>query len=279
MSHQATLASTAPEAGPAVQGSVPPPPRRKVVRIYLLEAKYEMIKMLRMPSYLIPLFAFPLTFYAIFGVTMRHAAGAFDISKYLLASYGAAGVMMAVLFGFGSQVAAERGQGWMLFKRATPMPFSAYFTAKLASSLAFSAAVIVALFALAVGFAGVRLPAGTVAQLAGVLIAGSLPFAALGLAVGYCAGPNSAAPIINLLALPMAFASGMWIPIEVMPSLVQSLAPYLPAYHYSQLALAVIGAGRGVPAVRSLAYLAAFGLLCLALARFGYRRDEGKTYG
>jgi ABC-type Na+ efflux pump permease subunit len=42
------------------------------------------------------------------------------------------------LFGFGVTVAVERGQGWMEVKRTTPMPVSAYFTAKLAMAMIFS---------------------------------------------------------------------------------------------------------------------------------------------
>ena len=71
-------------------------------------------------------------------------AGRSTSPTYLLATYGAFGVMNVALFGFGVGVAIERGQGWMLFKRATPMPPFAYFFGKLAMALLF-AVVMVAL--------------------------------------------------------------------------------------------------------------------------------------
>ena len=44
--------------------------RRRVGHIYALEAKYEFLKLLRMPMYAIPTLAFPLVFYLLFGVAM-----------------------------------------------------------------------------------------------------------------------------------------------------------------------------------------------------------------
>ncbi len=253
-----------------------------LVRIYALEAKYEFLKVLRLPMYAIPTLTFPLLFYLLFGVAMaeRFAGGrAAYLSTYLLATYGCFGVMGAALFGFGVGVAVERGQGWMLVKRATPMPPLAHLVGKLAMSVLFGALIVAGLFALGATAGGVRLEPWQWPALAAVCVAGAIPFGAFGLAIGYLAGPNSAVPIVNLLYLPMAFASGLWIPISGLPEVMQRAAPWLPPYHYSQLALGVLGADRGDSAAVSVAALAAFTIVSLALAWLGYRRDEGRTFG
>ena len=201
------------------------------------------------------------------------------VSTYMLATYGAFGVMNTALFAFGVGVAAERGQGWMLFKRATPMPPFAHFAGKLAMSLLFGTIMIGALFLVGATAGGVRLPAATWLSLAGALIAGTLPFAAFGLAVGYWAGPNSAVAVLNLVALPSAFGSGMWIPIQMLPAVVKRIALFLPPYHYAQLALHTLGLDRGEPPAGHVAFLAVFTAVCLLLAWAGYRRDEGRTFG
>jgi ABC-2 type transport system permease protein len=267
-------------AAAAAAATRPAPARRRLARIYWLEAKAEARKALRLPAFVLPLFAFPVLFYLLFGVAMRYGSlGGVSVAAYLLATYGAFGVMNVALFGFGIGVAAERGQGWLLLKRATPMPPLALFAGKLAMSLLFGAGVIALLIGLGLGPGHVRLPAATLAELAAVLVAGALPFAAMGLAVGYWAGPNSAPALCNLLSLPMAFASGLWIPYPMLPSLVRQIARGLPAYHYAQLALGVIGAGSHQPAAGSLLYLAGFTAVMLLLARAGYLHDEGRTYG
>jgi len=254
---------------------------RNLWRIYGLEAKYELFKMMRLPMYAIPTLAFPLMFYLLFGVALGgRSAGPVSMATYMLATYGSFGIMGCALFGFGVGVAVERGQGWLLFKRATPMPTLAYFAGKLAMVLLFAVVLTAALFTLGATAGKADLPAGQWAALAAVLIAGALPFGAFGLALGSLAGPNSAPAVVNVLYLPLAFASGMWIPIQVLPKIFQVVAPWLPSYHYSQLALGVIGADQGrFSWMASAGVLAVFTAVSLLVARIAFRRDDGRTFG
>lgn len=256
-------------------------PSRNLGRIYWKEAKYELIKALRMPAYSLPTILFPVMFYVLFGLSFlkNQPAGGVSMAAYLLATYGSFGVMGAALFGFGVGVAVERGQGWMLLKRASPMPPAAYFTSKIVMSCLFGLTIVLLLFALGYLFGDVRMPVEGWFSLLGILVAGALPFCALGLAIGYLAGPNSAVAIVNLVYLPLAFASGLWIPVAVLPAFFKKLAPWLPPYHYSQLALKQLGADVGDSTAGHLVYLVAFTAICLGVAYLGYRRDEGKSYG
>jgi len=253
----------------------------QTLRIYFNEAKYEFLKLLRLPIYAISTIAFPLMFYVLFGLVLnqRQTVGSISVATYLLASYGAFGVIGASLFGFGVGVATERGQGWLQVKRASPMPPFAYFLAKLIMSSLFSLIVVLLLFTLGAAFGHVRMPLATWAALAGTLVMGALPFGAMGLAIGYFAGPNSAPAVCNVLYLPMAFASGLWVPMEFLPKFMQSIAPFLPPYHFVQLALAQVGARHIGGQWVHIAALNGFTLLFLVLAAVGYRRDEGKMYG
>jgi ABC-2 type transport system permease protein len=253
---------------------------RSMSRIYTLEAKSELLKLLRLPMYAVPTVAFPMVFYLLFGVAMGgRSTGAVSYATYLMVSYSAFGVVGASLFGFGVGLAVERGQGWMLFKRATPMPPLLHLAGRLTVCLLFSAAVVLGLFALGAALAGVRLPLATWLTLLPVLLSGALAFGAFGLAIGYWAGPNSAPALVNIIYLPVAFASGMWFPIQALPRFVQELAPFLPPYHYTQLALKVIGADLGGSMAGHVAALAGFTALSLFLAWAGFRRDEGRTFG
>ena len=251
-----------------------------MLRVHLLEIKYEFLKMLRMPQYALPTLLFPIIFYVFFALVFHgRSGGGVPMATYMLATYGAFGVIGASLFGFGVGVAIERGQGWLQVKRTTPMPFSAYIVAKVAMALVFSTIIVVALLILGVWFGGVQITIGRALGLVGVLVSGALTFCALGLAIGYWAGPNSAVPIVNLIYLPMSILSGLWVPIWALPRGLQKAAFFLPPFHFSQLALHVIGSGRGLPAsVHVIAMLVAT-VLFLAIAYKGYLRDEGKMYG
>lgn len=250
-------------------------------RAYALEAKYEFLKQARMPAYAIPSIAFPVMFYLLFGVMFGggRPAGGTTVATYMLATYATFGVIGAALFGFGVGIAVERGQGWMLLKRATPMPPFAYFTAKVAMAVLFGAIITALLTAAGMSLGGVRIPLPQWLALAGTLALGAIPFCALGLALGYFAGPNSAVAIVNLVFMPMSFASGLWIPFEMLPPVVKSMSPLLPPYHLAQLALGTIGAGVGAPAWTHVVTLAGFTAVGLGFAWIGYRRDEDRTWG
>ena len=249
------------------------------LRVHLNEAKYEFLMRLRLPVYVVPTIIFPLMFYVLFGLSRSRATlGSTTVGAYLLATFGAFGVIAISLFGFGVGVAIERGQGWLQVKRASPMPPSAYFFAKIVMSLLFSIIMIALLFSLGLLFGHVRMPLSSWLGLVGALLVGVLPFAAMGLAIGCFAGPNSAPGVTNLIYLPMSFASGLWTPLEFLPKFVQHAAPFLPPYHLAQLALAQIGTGHGNGWLHVIA-LSGFTVLFLVLAAWGFRRNEDKMYG
>jgi len=254
--------------------------RRNLPRLYLLETKYEFLKLWRLRAYSLSTLVFPVMFYVIIGGSFgSFSTQGLRVAAYLVACFSAVGVINAAVFAFGASVAAERGQGWMMLKRVSPMPSSASFTAKTLMAMMFSALVLVALSITAFVLQGVHLPLGTSLTLLATLVAGVAPFAAMGLAFGYALGPNTAPTVLNLVTMPMTFISGLYMPITQLPPFIQHVAPYLPAYHFGQLALAAIGARPMGTVVHHVIVLGAFTAVFLVAATLAYRRDEGKTYG
>ena len=249
--------------------------RPNAISICVKEVKYEFLKSVRIPMFLVATLVLPLMFYVLFGLVMgRQMIGNLRSTVYLMAAYGTFGVMGASLFGTAASLAAERGLGWLEVKRASPMPPFAYFLAKVIMGLAFSAIDVVALMILGVAFGGVHLPAAIMAKLALTLITGSLPFCAMGLAIGYFARPTSGPALINLFYLPMSFCSGLWMPFSFLPRFIQRVGILLPSYHLSQLSLNLIGGGQGGSAWGHWETLIGFALLCLGIARLGHQRDQ-----
>ena len=254
----------------------------QTLAVYAKEARYELTKNVRIPVYAISTVAFPLMFYVLFGIVLgrNNAAVRNDNAVYMLGTMGCFGVMAVALFGFGVSLAIERGQGWLQVKRSSPMPIGAYFFAKLFAAVVFSTVIVLLLFAVGFTFGGVRLPLASAAKLLGILVAGSIPFGAMGLAIGYFAKPNSAPAVVNLIYLPMSFLSGLWIPLFLLPHGLQTFAKFLPPYHMAQLALGTVGmTTEPATAWSHVEALVAFTMICLGIAAWGYRRDEGETYG
>jgi ABC-2 type transport system permease protein len=245
-----------------------------MTRTLMLETHGELMKLVRMPAYFIPVLLFPIMFYTLFGLSF----GGKEQATYLIASYASFGVIGAALFGLGVGVAVERAQGWLTLKRASPMPAWAYFGAKVLISMMFGALITLLLGSMGLLFGGVTLSAGQAGLMFIAMTLGAAPFCAIGCAIAYSVGPNSAPAITNLIYLPMSFASGLWIPIEGLPKFVQNLAPALPPYHLNRLALRILGFDHSSVWLH-IAVLGAFAVVFLTLAGWLYRRDEGVTFG
>lgn len=248
--------------------------------VLVAETRSELLKAIRLPAFIVPTITFPAMFYALFGVMLNGGAlvAGVTMPAYLLASYGTFGVVGAALFGMGIGVASERGQGWLTLKRSTPMPPLAYFLAKAIMSMIVGALIAGLLALLGVTLGDVRLSAASWVLLFVTLTVGAIPFCAFGCALGYLSGPSSAPMLANLIYLPMSLASGLWIPLEFMPDVMRTIAPFMPPYHLARLALGPIRGDATAP-VLHIAALAGFTALFLAAAVLAYRRDDGRTWG
>lgn len=262
--------------------AVPQRSFRNWAELFIKEARYEVLKNLRLPVYAASTIFFPMMFYVLFAIVLgpSNPVTRGEGATYMLATLGTFGVMGVSLFGFGVSLAMERGQGWLQVKRASPMPLAAYFTAKLVSAMLFSLVIGLALMAIGFAFGNVRLSPVHAAELVGILVIAAIPFGSMGLVLGYLAKPNSAPALVNLIYLPMSFCSGLWIPIFMLPHFLREVARVLPPFHISQLALRAIGMSRDASLAWShVQALIGFTLLFLGIAVLLYRRDEGQLYG
>jgi ABC-2 type transport system permease protein len=100
---------------------------------------------------------------------------------------------------------------------------------------------------------------------------GVLPFCALGMLVGTLIKGQGAPGMLNMIYLPMSFLSGLWIPITMLPKVLQQIAPVWPSYHLHQLGLAALGLQHG-SVMEHFAALAGFAVLFFVIAARRLRR-------
>jgi len=240
----------------------------------------EVVKTVRVPMFAILTLVFPTLLFAMFGLpSVDEVHDGVSAGRFMMASFGTYAIMGVALFSFGVAIASERGMGWNRLLRATPLRPTSLFVAKIAMAALFGLAALGVLCVFG-AFAGhVSMGLAGWCSLIGLLLVGMIPFVALGLWLGYVAGPSSAPVIANLIYLPLAFASGLFVPVEGLPPVVQSVTPYLPSYHIAQLGWTYLGAGDGVGIPGHLLWLAGYTVVFLVLARWAYQRDDGKTFG
>lgn len=250
-----------------------------LLRIACQESWLEFLKCVRIPAFSVSLFVFPLGMFLFFGFGMEWKPTATHQVLHWAIASSCMGVIGIGLFGFGVYVSTERGQGWLLLKRVSPMPPLMYFIAKTMMSILFSCLVVAFILSIALGFGGAEMHLFKVPLLFGVLVLSAVPFCALGLAVAYLVGPNSAHAVINVVYLPQLFLGGIVVPYQVLPSYLQTIAAVLPSFHSVQLAFGVVDSRSSEENFWSVLVLLTYSLVFVALATYRYYKDEGKTYG
>lgn len=238
----------------------------------IAETGAELLKALRAPEFIVPTLALPTAFYLLFAVMLSR--GGPDAAAFLLATFGVFAVMGPAIFGFGAGVATERERGWLDLKRASPAPGGSYVGAKLLATLAFAAIALMPIYA-AAGFLGdVALPRATWALLLGAHLLAVVPFALIGITLGFLLGSNAAIAVANILFLGLSVLGGLWIPIFLFPDVLQTMALALPSYHLAEVALTVVGAERAWSPTAHLAVLALMTAALAALAVFAWSRQR-----
>jgi ABC-2 type transport system permease protein len=247
---------TPPSAATAVSG----------LRVFLLEARSEFLRLLRAPSFSVPTIGFPLMFYVLFGVLLAPAHASAEGARRALASFMVLGTMAPGLFALGITLAADREHGLLELKRALPMPYGSYLAAKMAMAMLFAAIVSLLLMLVGVVVAGVVLTIVAWSTLLVLGVLGVIPFCAIGLLVGALTRASATPAVLNLIYLPMSFLSGLFVPLSLLPHSLAQLAPLWPSWQLAQVAQGVVGAGPLAGTGEHLLALAATSGVCFAAA-------------
>ena len=197
----------------------------------------EIVRLSRNRRVLIFSILMPALLLGIIGGTNKNAGqlNGVGVAEYIMVSMGLLGSMSAAI-GSGGLIAVERSIGWNRQLRLTGLSPNGYVATKLLLSIVMALPPIVITYLVGALGLGVRLPALTWLEIGALSWMGALPFAAIGLVVGYLAKPDSVQQLSGLLYLLLALFGGIWIPVETMPSLMHKIAEWTPTYWVGQVA-------------------------------------------
>ncbi|RPF36032.1 ABC transporter permease [Streptomyces sp. TLI_185] len=198
-----------------------------------------------------------------------------SVASYVMVSMASFGALTAVLMGNSERIAKEREGGWVRQLRLTTLPGRGYVLAKTASAAVVSLPSIVVVFLVAAAVRDVRLDAWQWFALTGVIWAGSLVFAALGVAIGYLATGDAVRPITMITYFGLSILGGLWMPSTTFPQWLQDIAKWLPTHAYAALGRAIEQSQ--APHAQDIAILVAFFLIFAGGAAWLYRKDTLKA--
>ncbi|MFD5470094.1 ABC transporter permease [Streptomyces sp. NPDC127105] len=208
------------------------------------------------------------------GVTKVDGTG-LTVPTYMMVSMASFGALTAVLMGNSERIAKERESGWVRQLRLTSLPGRGYVLAKTAGAAVVSLPSIVVVFVVAAAVKQVRLEAWQWLALTGAIWAGSLVFAALGVAIGYLASGDAVRPITMIIYFGLSMLGGLWMPSTAFPRWLQNIAEWLPTHAYAALGRAIEESQ--APHAKDLAILVVFFALFAGGAAWLYRKDTLKA--
>ncbi|RPH36873.1 MAG: ABC transporter permease [Chloroflexi bacterium] len=149
---------------------------------------------------------------------------------------------------------------------ATPTSPSYFLTAQVSSRLIITLVQVLILLGVGLWF-GVQL-VGSVFVVLLLSLLGGVVFLAMGFGVaGWAKNENQAAPVANLISLPMMFLSGSFFPRDAMPEFLQSVTRFLPLTYLNDALRAVINDGAGLDVIgTSVIGLVVWGVLSFLIA-------------
>jgi ABC-2 type transport system permease protein len=253
-------------------------PRPEGLGAFAAFVRLEVRRALRNRRYLMFAVAFPVVFYVLYtGVLSGTSAdattlvGGIQWRTYFMVSMATYGAIGAALGG-AIVIAQERDGGWARQLRVTPLPSTAYVAGKLVVAYLVTVPAITAVLLAGLVVDHVELGPTTWLAVLVVLALGSLPFAALGLLIGYLFDANSAQGAMMISFFSLAILGGLWAPLSSFPDTLATIGGMLPS---SRLADLGRDAAAGVaPDPVAVALLAAYAIVIGGLAAWRYRSAE-----
>ncbi len=238
-----------------------------------MQCKVEIIRILRNRYFVFWSLVMPIIFYYIFtNLVNSDVPNKAEWQAHYLMSMTVFSVMGSSMMTLGIRMVQERSQGWSTFIRITPLSDSVYFAAQMIGQSVIHALSITIIFIAGAFINSVSLtPIEWVMSGLWILL-GSLPFLAIGTLIGLMKKVETAAGISNVIYMVLAVSGGLWMPLEVMPKMMQTIGKWLPSYNFGNGAWEIV---RGeLPNWKNILILVAYLAVFMLLSKYIRRKQE-----
>jgi ABC-2 type transport system permease protein len=207
---------------------------RRVIRIGLARAKYEVRLFVRRKDALFFTLFLPVMFLLLFGFIFgNEEVEGTDLhySQVLVSGILAAGVASVSFVNLAISIANERHEGALKRLAGTPMPKASYLLGKIGLVLVTVSVEVVLLLLIGVAFFKIKLPTDIDRWITftWVLILGSTASALLGIAISNVPkSAKSASAVVQLPFVALQFVSGAYVPYDQLPASARAFASLFP---------------------------------------------------
>ena len=216
-------------------------------------------------------------FNAIFdGDSVATPTGRLPIGQFYVASLAGFTVMSGTFTNIVNMLPWRRQDGILKRWRTMPVPRWIYLAGFVGSAVIVAFASMVIMLAVGVAFYGTELDVAKMPAAILTFLVGAASFSALGIAVaGLLRSPDAAPAVANMIALPLAFISNVFVPTDDMPAALKTIADIFPLAPFVSALKATVDPTTTGMAFEwgKLAVVAAWGVAGVVLAARTFRWD------
>jgi ABC-2 type transport system permease protein len=201
-----------------------------------------------------------------------HTNGGISLDSYFVPAVLALALVSATMINLAMNLTIAREDGILKRGRGTPLPPWVFIAGRAGNAIVVSLLMVALVGAIGGLVYGVRIPWSQAGEVLATTVVGAASFCVLGTALsGLIPSREAAAPITQLIAFPLYFISGVFIPQNEIPSGVLTVASVFPVRPLFQCFFAA-----WVPSAASfdwghLAVVAAWGAAALVIALRTFR--------
>lgn len=232
-----------------------------------------MLLLARTPAYSVITVFLPAVIFLFIGPTVADDRQGANLVMASFAVFAALGI---AFFQFGVGTANQRESPWERFARVLPVAPITRFVATTMAATVFAVIAVGLVIVAGLVLTDAAMPLTSWGRLFVAVVAGAVPMAMFGVAIGYWSPVSAALPVANILYLVLSFGGGLFLRPEAMPDVIDTVSRLLPTRHIGELAWASV-LGLSWP-VESWLWLAGYSVAFGIMAVVGYRRDEGARY-
>ncbi|MBD2036578.1 ABC transporter ATP-binding protein/permease [Leptolyngbya sp. FACHB-321] len=226
----------------------------------------EILQLFRTPTYLAGVFLF-----SSLAAILPFEKDMSMIQKGLI-FFSAISLLIFSVERLGKRIAIERVEGWLKLLRVTPLPPSIYLAAKLVMTMLVLIASLSIIFAIGIFKFGLHQSLTQWLALSAGLLLGIIPFAIIGITLGYVIPPKALDSIAGIL-IPFGIFSCGLVPIQE-PSYVKDLIVLSPFFHYRQIIQYGAGMAYDKHLLLHVLWLIFYAVVAGLIAKLAYQRDN-----
>lgn len=198
----------------------------------ITQCKTQILAMVRVPSFSVPIFVYPPLFYLYWG--LPEATSTVEANRRMV-SFMVYAMLTVAFYQVSGAIAEDRRQSWEPYLWTLPRFHQTRLLGRLISG--FLSAVIVTAIIAVMAYILTPVESNPLdwVYLVAILLVGSIPFVFLAVAIGYLLHPKAVSPIASLMFFSLAYAGALWTAPDSLPGWLQPISNYLPTRQWLEV--------------------------------------------